>query len=180
MSGDSHDVIAEYMRLLSLYRGNNLDDPAIRRKGNGMARFTWIEVLDEKDEPMDSILEGRPFKISLKLRVESSLDLQDIRITFVDKMGRSILTTGLGDSLEIRRLDRGTYSFSVFINPNPFVRGGFSLKLSCQGRNFQEYDTIDYAYNLSITPNLEPGDALSKRAGVVKIPFEWSMDRHES
>ncbi|MDD1773482.1 MAG: ABC transporter ATP-binding protein, partial [Methanomassiliicoccales archaeon] len=180
MAGDSHDVVAEYLRMLSLFKGSNLEDPAIKRGGNGKARFSWIEILDEKDEPMDSVPEGRPFKISLRLKVSSSVDLDGIGVTFIDKMGRSVLTTMHSDSLSVTRLDRGSHRFSVLIDPNPFVRGSFSLKLYCRGPNFQEYDTIDYAYNVIVTPNLDSQGVLGKRAGTVRIPFEWSSEGWES
>jgi lipopolysaccharide transport system ATP-binding protein len=180
MAGDSHEVIAEYLRMLSLYEGSNLDEPPIKRGGNGRARFSWIEIFDEKDEPMDSIPERRPFKISLRLKVNSSVDLEGIGVTFIDKMGRSVLTTMHSDSLNVTRLDRGHHRFSVLIDPNPFIRGSFSLKLYCRGPNFQEYDIIDYAYNVNITPNLDSPEVLGKRAGAVKIPFEWSSEKWES
>lgn len=179
MMGDSHDVISEYMRMLSMFKGNNLDDPSVMRRGSGEARFTWIEVLDEKDEAIESIPEGAPFKITVTLKVESAIDLDRISITFIDEMSRRILTTRHSDSLATKRLDRGVYKFSVFIKPNPFVSGSFSLRLTCRGPRLEEFDTIDYAYNVNVVPNLEDDEALRERPGVVKIPFEWSSETRE-
>jgi lipopolysaccharide transport system ATP-binding protein len=175
--GDTHDVIAEYLRMLNLYKGNNLDDPTIKRKGNGDARFTWIEILDERDQPLDSIPEGGPFKIALKLRVESAIDLQDIGVTFVDNMGRNVLTTLHYDSLNMKRLDRGDFRFVIHISPNPFMRGSLILKLTCRGPNFQEYDVIDYAYNINVVTDLDSAMGLGRRPGVVKMPFEWDSEK---
>lgn len=177
MVGDAHDVIAEYLRMLSLFKGSNLDDPSVKRGGSGKARFSWIEVLDEKDRPLDSVPEGKPFKIFLRVKTDSSVDVESIGVTFVDKMGRNVLTTIHTDSLNVKRLERGQHMFSVLIDPNPFIRGSLNLKLYCRGPDFQEYDTIDYAYNVNITPNLDSPDVLGKRAGAVKIPFEWHSER---
>jgi len=180
MYGDSHEVISEYLHMLSLHMGNSLEDPSIKRKGTGRVRFTWIQILDDKDEPLESVPEGKPFKILVRLNTDSAQDLESVTVTFVDKFGRNVLTTAHTDSLDIKRLDRGPHTFSIFIDPNPFVRGSFSLKLSCRGPGLEEYDTIDYAYNVNITRTLDTTDAQTRRSGVVRIPFEWSSEKHES
>jgi len=175
MTGDSHDVIAEYMRMLSLFRGNDLSDPSLSRRGNGQARFTWIEILDEDDDPMDSIPEGVPFKVSMTIRSESTLDLESIRLTFTDLSGRPVMSTWHSDSLSLTKIDRGEYRFAVYMNPNPLLSGSFNIKLSCSGpRHDQEYDVIDYAYNLNIAPTLSD---VSKRPGIVKMDFEWEAKK---
>lgn len=177
MMGDSHEVVTEYLRILSMFKGNNLSDPALNRRGNGQARFTWIEFLGPDDRPMDSIPEGVPFKISVRIKAESVLDLESIRITFSEMTGRNVLSTWHSDSLSLTKLDRGEHRFTVHMKPNPFMSGSFNIKLSCSGsRDDQEYDTIDYAYNMNIVPSLSE-DVLSRRTGVVKMPFEWSSER---
>ena len=174
MMGDSRDVISEYMRILSLFKGNDLSDQSIKRSGDGMARFTWIELVDEKKDQLASVIERRPFRIVLRLKVESSVDVQDLGITFVDRLGRNVLTTTLGDSLDQTKLERGEHELSVNINPNPFMRGSFSLRLFCRGAEFKEHDVIDYAFNLNVLPNLDSDMIWGRRQGVVNIHFEWT------
>ncbi len=174
MMGDSRDVISEYMRILSLFKGNDLSDSSIKRSGDGKVRFTWIELLDEKDAPLASVMERRSFRIVLRLRAEESVDVKDLGITFVDRLGRNVLTTTLRDSMDQARLERGEHSLSVAIDPNPFMRGSFSLKLFCRGLEFKEHDIIDYAFNMNVVPNLDSDGAIGKRPGVVNIPFEWT------
>lgn len=171
--GDSHEVIAQYLRSLSLFKGSNLRDPQVRRSGDGRAKFTWIEVLDSDGTPLQSVPEGKPFRLSLRLKADSEIELDRISIVFSDNAGRKVLTTRHSDSLEVTRLGVGEHHFYVYIDPNPFVGGSFTLRLTCRGPNMEEYDTIDQAYNLNVVPNLE-GDAMEKRPGVVRIPFEWS------
>jgi hypothetical protein len=122
-------------------------------------------------------MEGVPFKISLRLRVESSSEVKELGLTFVDRLGRNVLTTSLHDCLPTSKLDRGEHDLSVLINPNPFMRGSFTLRLFCRGPEFQEYDTIDYAYNINVVPNLDADGMMGRKKGVVHIPFEWTMDR---
>ena len=173
MMGDSHEVIAEYLRYLSLFKGNDLNGPQVKRRGGGQARFTWIEAQNGEGALIESVPEGVPFRILLRLKVQSEIDLEHVSIVFSDNMGRNVLTTRHTDSLKLAKLGRGLHQLQVTIEPNPFVSGSLNLRLTCRGPNMQEYDTIDHAYNLNIVPNLD-GEALERRPGVVRIPFEWS------
>jgi len=175
MYADSHDVVAEYLRMASFSKENNLDSPTISRKGSGQARFTWLQLMNQHGAPVESITEGEPFRLRLNLRVEKPIEMKIIGVTFRDKVGRNILTTVHYDSLDLERLDRGSYIFSVHIEPNPFLRGNLNIGLGCYGTNFSEYDVIDDAYNFNITPNLDSKDALRWRPGVVNIPAKWEL-----
>jgi hypothetical protein len=90
-------------------------------------------------------------------------------------MSRNILTSRHSDSLRINRLGRGTHSFKVHVSPNPFVSGSYPIRLSCFGFGNQEHDAVDFAYSLNVVPNLEE-DTLSRRPGIVRLPFEWSLE----
>ena len=175
MYADSHDVVAEYLRMASFSKENNLDSPTISRKGNGQARFTWLELMNKHGAPVESITEGEPFRLRLDLRVEKSIEMKMIGVVFRDKVGRDILTTIHYDSLDMEQLDRGSYIFSVHIEPNPFLRGNLNIRLVCYGVNFSEYDVIDDAYNFNITPSLDSKDGHGLRSGVVNIPAKWEL-----
>ncbi|MEM0448877.1 MAG: ABC transporter ATP-binding protein [Methanomassiliicoccales archaeon] len=175
MIGDTHDVIAEYLRYLSLHTGNDLDLPIVKRSGDGRARFTFIELRDEHGDTIESVMEGKPFKIILTLRVLSEIELDKIEITFSDAMSRSILTTRSTDSIRLSKLSIGTHRFEVHISPNPLTSGSYTLGLSCSGPHLQKYDVIDLAYSLSVVPNLQD-DALGKRPGIIRLPFEWAKE----
>lgn len=175
MVGDSHDVIVEYLKYLSLFTGNDLDSPTVSRSGDGQARFTLIELLDDEGHRMDNVPEGKPFKIALTLRVQSEVELDRINVTFSDNMNRNVLTTKTSDSLSVMRLGRGLHRFTAHISPNPFVSGSFTIRLACFGPGVEKYDIIDFAYSLNVVPNLE-GEALDKRPGIIRLPFEWSKD----
>ena len=172
--GPTSQVVAEYLRLLSVTRQNNLEDTVIRRKGNGKARFTWIEILDEEGNFTESIPEKKPFKVSLAINAKESIDIHSIIITFTDSIGRPILTTMSYDSLDIKHLDPGTHRYQIRVDPNPFLRGGVSLKLGCYGPHFVEYDVVDDAYAFNITPDLESKDTFQWRPGVVNITLKWT------
>jgi hypothetical protein len=172
--GSTSEVVAEYLRLLSVTRQNNLEDAGVRRKGNGKARFTWIEILDEEGDFTESVPEKSPFIVSMALNVKEAIDVQGITITFTDSIGRPILTTMSYDSMEIKHLDPGTYRYQVRIEPNPFLRGGVSMKLGCFGPHFVDYDLVDDAYAFNITPDLESKDGLMWRPGVVNMTLKWT------
>ncbi len=138
--GDSHEVIGEYLRSLSMFKGNDLEGPNVKRRGEGLARFAWIEIFDRKGEPVQSVLEGEPFRISLRIKAQSEIDLERIAIVFSDNMGRNVLTTRHSDSLNKTKLGAGEHQFDVFISPNPFVSGSFNLRLTCRGKH--EWDRI--------------------------------------
>ena len=176
--GDSKDVISEYLKVLNLYKGSDLSDISIIRTGNGQVRFTWIEILSERGEYIPAVTERVPFRISLRLKVESSVEIKDLGVTFIDSFGDNVLSTSLVDSSQkSTRLDRGEHDLSVIIDPNPFLKGNFTIKLFCVGREFQNFDVIAYAYNLTVVPNLDVEQVSSARKGVVHIPFEWIKDR---
>jgi lipopolysaccharide transport system ATP-binding protein len=175
MIGDTSMVISEYLRYLKIFKGNDLTDPQLKRKGSGEARFTWIDVQDMNGEQLQSVPESMPFRVSLRLKVHSEIDLDRISIVFSDEMGRYVLTTRHSDCLNLKKLGKGEHQFFAYFNPNPFITGSFTLRVTCRGPSMEEYDTVDHAFNLNIVPNLE-GDAMEKRPGVVRIPFEWSHD----
>ena len=58
----------------------------------------------------------------------------------------------------------------MFVKPGPFVNGSFSLRLTCRGPRLEEYDAIDYAYNVNVVPNLEDDEALRKNQVWSKYP----------
>ncbi len=175
--GDARDVVSEYLKVLNTYKGSDLSDPSLKRTGNGTARFTWIEVLTLDGGTLQAVTQRMPFRVSVKLKVESTIEVKDLGLTVVDRLGRNVLSTSLADNRSNIRLDRGTHTLSVFVDPNPFLKGNYTIKLFCRGKEFQDYDMIDYAYNLVVVPNIEFEQAKSAKRGAVHLPYEWSIDR---
>jgi len=175
--GDSSEVVSEYLKVLNLYRGSDLCDTNIRRHGNGQVRFTWIEVTSPEGDRLASAMEGEAFRINLRLKAESSSEIKGISVVFTDRLGREILRTSFNDPSTPMVLDRGEHRLSVVIDPNPFVRGDMTIKLSCWGSGHKDYDIIEYAYNLSIVPNIDLEEASGTKKGIIHIPFEWVLDR---
>lgn len=173
--GPVQNVVTEYLKGLNFPTYNDLQDSSISRKGNGLGRFTKIELLDMAGNKILSVVEGRPFIVALKMSIKTKIDTKIISITFIDQRGKDLLTTIHYDSLPVDYIDTGEYAFKITVAPNPFVRGTIGIRLACFGASFIEYDHIHYAFSFTVTQNPESKDILHQRPGAINIPLTWEM-----
>ncbi len=179
LDNDAPKVIAEYLKDTGYSKQNNLESTDIARRGNGLARFTRIDLTDMSGKPIHAMIEGEPFKIHLRLQINADdLPIKVITPTFVDQRGRDILTAIHYDSLDFDKLQRGVYEFTIDINPNPFVRGIIGVRLACFGPDYLEYDHVHYAFSFVVGQNINSKDMPLQRPGLVNFPFIWHMERN--
>lgn len=168
------DVVSLYLKKSGVTSEINLNDRNLNRKGNGLARFTNLQIMDPSGRRIKNITEGKPFKLILTITAKKDLEVKIVSVTFIDSNGHDILTSFVDDSLEVKKLSRGKNSFILQINPNPFVAGIITLRLACLGKNFIEYDHIAQAAALMVQKGSDSKKISPSRPGVINIPIMWS------
>jgi len=154
----------------------NLNVPSVIRRGDGASRFMSIQLFDINGKTLNQVIEGKPFQIELRLHVNTTIiDLKILSITFIDQFGKDIFTTMHYDSLNLKLLKKGEYSFKIDFQPNIFSRGHYTVRLACLGTNFHEYDHIHNAVSLIIAPPEKDPDVLVPRPGIVRLPLTWKL-----
>jgi len=181
--GATQEVIGDYGATSSMLAGEcNLDTPKVARRGDATARFVRARLFDMNGRSIMTITEGEPFEIELGIIVHMSLPLSILSITLVDQQNNDLYTTMHYDSLDLDRLEPGSYSFRIAFKPNFLSRGSFNVRLACFGPNFHEYDHIQYAFSLEVSREHDDRDLVVRRPGTVNLPMPWrvSFDPHDS
>lgn len=172
----SDDVVGGISRYLQLEGARNklgLKNNLVSRRGNGLARFAEVSLMNRKGGRLNEVKENQLFEILMSVKAEKALDLTVLSVTFVDQVGRDLLTTFMSDSLEISRLEMGLHTFKLKIDPNVLLPGVYTVRLACLGPAFVEYDHIASAFRLRVVSDSSRATAPAPRPGLVNIPLVW-------
>ncbi|MFH1619011.1 MAG: ABC transporter ATP-binding protein [bacterium] len=175
MHDKTSEVLGKYLKGVFFSGQNELAKPDIARKGNGFARFIRIELFDQAGRQIQSVTKSEPFMISLVLQVYRDIEARRISVTFANQGGIDIMTTVHSASLNLDKLGKGVYNFTITVNPNPFIRGIVGLHLACLGPDSVEYDHIHEAFSFAVEKNPHSGNVPVPRPSIVDIPFVWKV-----
>jgi len=179
-NGETEKVIKRYIEnnQQSSIQGTRADLSNARREGNGSARFEWVELLDEKNQPMQEFQMGTDmtFRMAVKSKVEISQAKAAVMIS--DTMGRVIVELSSEKHANTHfslKSDSGVLISATVRNPN-FLPGRYSVKITLKDvRAGQMIDSIQAAHSFDVVPsNVYGTGRIMQSDGVVFMRSEWN------
>jgi hypothetical protein len=177
--GRPGDVIAEYVKPLRQEVSSELEDRT-DRDGAGPFKFTSIEFLNERHEPVPVACSGMPLVIRLGYRTTDGEEARgvDLDIAFYGPLGQLMFVCKASLSKGgFSVLPGDDHSILCAIPKLPLSPSQYRVKLWCSCER-KVSDRIENATTLTV----EPGDfygtgILPKRSheGVVMVEHKWSV-----
>jgi len=172
------DVIAEYQVV-----GKNSDislEDFVNRTGNGKIRLIHIEVLNDKLEPVESVMIGDTFFIDLTLRNnywKTSDTINEFSFAINDEYGqRSVVMNNLFIDKNINFIS-GNKNIKVRIKVNKcHLNSGLYSMAFYLSDQFEVVDAIDSVGTILIEPGDYFGTGKIHRHGLGKFVWDYDFD----
>ena len=183
LTGPTEMVIPSYLANAASL-GNSADLsvlPPASRRGNGLARFTRIELFASDRRAAQEIRQGEPMTVRLHIHANIAVDQVMFGFSFVAADGVEIMGTTAHDDGMPSHLDAGSHIFHCVIRPMILCPGRYSIRAAIfrQGEVFDHidemigFDVLNVAFDLSVTP-------ASHLVGHVYLPFKWHYEPDHS
>lgn len=185
--GNAREIIKEYMVTFAGVPKEGFDLGKIeKRTGNGEIRFTGIEFLDKRREPLDLIRSGDNLIVRFYYHAEKRI-WRNVVFGFSIYTDLGTLVTGVDNSFtgnEISGLPPGDGHVEVeidFLNLNP---GRYYLSLCIDNNTTARsavpiiYDALEHIVKLDVEGSdfYGSGVGVSGQNGIIFLPFKWNLD----
>ncbi len=176
--GSIDEVIKTYLSGYQDSLQKSLSD-RMDREGNGLARFSSIEIIDENGQPLPHVVSGQ--SVMIRIQVASKLPVLEnveIRLDVFDKMGQQwfVLSNNVSNGM-IGRCE-GNAIFQCSIPKFPLAAGSYYLNASLNVLK-QPTDSIQNAVQLEVVPGnfYTTGRTPGSGKGVL-IDYDWKILGH--
>ncbi len=176
--GETHEIINEYLSLNRAEKNTPINEIK-NRSGNGYITFDSMEMLNENNKNISSIICGQKIKFKLGLIVNKNLDYKKIHISikFVDNKDSSIfhLSNSVSNGKEFKIM-KETSSFSVIceIDRFPLNIGNYNYHLFCSDLE-NIFDEINFAGEIKVESGnfFNSGNLPSSKLSPYLIDNKW-------
>jgi lipopolysaccharide transport system ATP-binding protein len=178
--GSTDQVVPSYLANAASV-GSSVDlssMPENKRRGNGVARFTRVELFSSDGRAVQEIRQGEPMVVRLHIEAKARIDQVLFGFSFVSADGTEIMGTTAHDGGIPNHLETGFHIFNCTITPMILCPGRYYIRAAIF-RHSEAFDHIDemigfdvlnIAFDLSNT-------AANHLVGHVYLPFKWQNER---
>jgi hypothetical protein len=152
--------------------------PRNRRFGNGLVRFTGIDLLSLNGKTLRDVRMREPIIVRLHLHAKQAFTDITVAIRFVaadgvEVHGSTTQGTGLPSGVET-----GDYTFECRIEPQILTPGRYYIRLAAF-RYAEDFDHVyeALAFDVSAATYSIEETAGDHYAGYVYLPYQWTRQR---
>lgn len=179
MDGDSTEVIKAYMATFAgMAGGTSSLDRADGRKGTGEVRFTDLEFLDARGEPMPVIRSGDAVTVRMHYQVNQRVQMPHFGLEIYTALGTKVseLSTW-NSSYSVPVMHPGKGHMDLAIGCLNLMPGRYYLTLWLESVGDLDYDILENCATIDIeTSNfLNSGKGMDARLGIVCLPCTWTL-----
>jgi lipopolysaccharide transport system ATP-binding protein len=183
LTGATDQVISSYLaNASSVGSAADLSSlPQTRRRGNGLAYFSRIELFTLDGRAVQEIRQGEPMSVRLHIEAKSTINPVLFGFSFISADGTEIMGSTAYDGGMPDCLNTGVHIFNCTIQPMILCPGRYFIRAAIfrRGELFDyidemiAFDVLNVASDLSVTP-------ASHLVGHVYLPFQWHYEQpHE-
>jgi lipopolysaccharide transport system ATP-binding protein len=178
--GNARDVIKTYLATFTEAQTAGYDlDKIESRKGTGDIRFTGIEFLGPKGEPLQLVSTGDEFVVRLYYRAKNRVLNPHFGFSLNTDFGTLIteLNTWLS-GFDIPVIEPGEGHIDLEIKSLNVMPSQYFISLWAEGIGPVHYDVLENCASLDVTPSdfFGSGREISTRYGLMAIPCKWKFD----
>jgi len=173
--GCVEDVIPKYLAgAAPNAAATDLLDSSVRRRGNGLAKFSRIELFRISGEPVCEIRFGEPLVVSLQIEVRTNLDQVTLGFSFISIDGVEVMGSVAHDGGVTNNLEKGIQIYKCIVNPMILCPGRYYIRAAIF-RYPELYDHIDEMIEFTVVNvahdiTVAPANHL---VGHAYIPYKW-------
>jgi lipopolysaccharide transport system ATP-binding protein len=182
--GPSDKVIAGYLATFSESQRTGYDLEHVHgRSGNGAARYTRLEFMDDTGIPAAVFRCGRPFRARLHYRCHERIRGPHFTLAVYSEMGTRVFTISTWHAgYFVPSIDPGEGFIDLRIDNLLLQPSRYYLSLSISSTG-QWYDRLEHCVAIDVEEsnlNDNQGRGVHSRWGLVYVPSSWSMAGVES
>lgn len=148
--------------------------PKGERRGNGLARFTQIELLNSRNVPSNEFAQGEPMVVRLTIVSDIALEGVLFGFSFISADGTEVQGTSAQDS-GIGRLAAGTSTFRCEVFPMVLCPGRWQVRGAIFRMN-ELFDHVDNMCGMRVLTTAHSIDVapVNHVVGKIYLPYKWS------
>jgi lipopolysaccharide transport system ATP-binding protein len=179
--GNTQEVIKDYMATFAGVAKDGFDLRGIKNRiGNGWVRYTGIEFLDKKRQPVDVIRSGDGLVVRLYYHAEKRVT-NNICFGFQVFTDLGTLVTVVDSSFagnEISVLPEGDGHVEAEIDFLNLMPARYTLSLWIDNNSGLIYECLEHSVKLDIEVRdfYKSGLGITSRHGIMFLPYKWSLD----
>jgi lipopolysaccharide transport system ATP-binding protein len=169
-------TVRYYAQSLDVVEGSDLS--ALRRKGNGKARFASISVqaLDSAGGALEVAYPGCDLSINVDLKCESDFAPANLAVIFYDSSGYRVIDANTAQKGEFVSLQAGQTAMARFLLREVLLRPGKYLVGLWLGRaEMETIDDIEFATSLEFIDSKETSRHTETFPGMYLCRFEQNV-----
>ena len=175
--GETETIVTSYLSSAALVVSSSADLtclPKNRRRGNGAARFTQIDLFNSKGQRTHELRQSEPMIVRIEIEAEKRIDQVLFGFSFISADGIEIMGTTAHDGGGPNSLDGGKQIFDCEIRPMILCPGRYFIRAAIFTRNelfdhideLISFEVVSAAYVLSSVPE-------NHMVGYVYVPYKW-------
>ncbi|UCG51447.1 MAG: ABC transporter ATP-binding protein [Candidatus Latescibacterota bacterium] len=176
--GEAKTVIHNYLSTFAQEAKSGYDLSQIEsRSGNGAARFTAIEFLDDQGNPTGLIRSGEKMTVRLHFRVNETVKHPHFGFKIFSDTGALVTTISTwATRLEIPQLTPGEDYIDLHVDFLNLMPARYYVSLSLQSVGRLRYDILDHCavFDVEAADVYGTGRGLDGRWGVMYMPGRWT------
>jgi lipopolysaccharide transport system ATP-binding protein len=178
--GDAKDVIRAYLTMFAdAQRGGHDLSKIASRGGNGEARYTGIEFLDDDGRPNSLVRSGDSVRMRLHFDAREEIQQPHFGIMVYSDMGALVTTFSTWSTgLEIPAIPRGKGSIDLKIDRLNLMPSRYYLTLWLASTGGLKFDHLDHCVALDVEPS-DPygtGKGMGRQFGLMYLTGGWRYE----
>jgi len=184
-TGNTEMVIKRYIEnnQQSSTQGVRADLSNVRREGNGTAVFEWIELRDDKNQPMQEFQMGSDMTFRMAVKAKAEIPQAKAAVMISDTMGRVVveLSSEKHANAHFTLKPGPEMIISARLKSPNFLPGRYSVKITLKDvRAGQMIDSIQASHSFDVIPaNVYGTGRIMQSDGVVFMRSEWEGSKVE-
>jgi len=146
-----------------------------RTKGNGRVTINQVTLLDSANQLAASFSIWEPFAVEMEIMSKDFPLTASMWIIFNSSTGSRVLSAFQYDDDIPMTLRSPTNHLRVYIDPNIFSPGIYSISVGSFGKYNEFYDWVDNAIQFEIFNEFITGKPFDHRLGETTMKFRWEL-----